>query len=428
MKIYIDTLGCKVNQYESQALETVFAARGHEIGTEAAGCDAVVLNSCAVTAESVRKSRQALRRLMAEAPGAVVALCGCWPQTEPENAAKLGADVLFGSGDRLALADAVEEAVASRKKRACVDDALKRRAYEALPAGNLAGRTRALLKIEDGCVNFCAYCIIPYARGPVRSLPLADVAAEAAALAARGYREIVITGIEIASYGRDLKTADLTDAVAAAAEAAPNVRIRLGSLEPRVITEAFCRRLAALPNVCPHFHLSLQSGCDATLRRMNRKYDTDRFYESVRLLRDHFDNCGVTTDLITGFPGETDAEFAQTLAFIRKCAFSGMHIFPYSVRKGTAAAAMPDQLDRAVKAERAAEAKKLAETMRRDFLLAQTGRTLPVLFETERDGVWQGHAGNYALVRAAGSELKNREANVLITAVKNGALFGKISL
>lgn len=429
MNIYIHTLGCKVNQYESQAMETLFSERGHSIKKSPAECDAVIINSCAVTAESVRKSRQAVRRLKAEAPGAVIAVCGCWPQTEPDAPESLGADVIYGSGDRISLVSDLERAAAERSHISNVGSAMTRRVFEQLPAGSSASRTRALLKLEDGCTNFCAYCIIPYARGPIRSLPITDAALQAEKLAREGYREIVLTGIEIASYGRDLPgKPTLSDAVAAAADAAPEARIRLGSLEPRIITEDFCRTLASRKNICPHFHLSLQSGCDETLLRMRRKYDTARFRQSVRLLRQYFPHCGLTADLIVGFPGETEAEFVKTLAFVEECQFSSMHIFPYSIRKGTAAAAFPDQVENAEKHRRAKRALAVADASKQAFLDSMTGTVQSVLFEQEADGFWSGHAGNYAEVRVKGEDLRNNVVNVQITGNKLGILLGNIVL
>ncbi len=428
MRIHIHTLGCKVNQFESQAMEALFTAHGHEVTADETDLDAVVVNTCAVTGEAGRKSRQAVRHLAERNPGAVVAVCGCWSQADGEDARAL-ADVVYGSGDRAGFVAAVERALEARQSVFAVDNAFARRDFERLPAGSAEGRTRALLKIEDGCVNFCAYCIIPYTRGRVRSLALDACAAEAEKLASEGYREIVLTGIEIASYGADLPgKPTLADAVEAVAKAAPGCRVRLGSLEPRVVTEDFCQRLAALPNLCPHFHLSLQSGCDATLARMRRKYDTARFYASVELLRRYFPNCGLTADLITGFPGETEAEFAETLTFIEKCAFSSMHVFPYSVRPGTAAAEL-EQLPRAVKEARARAATAVAASMKADFLARQVGLVLPVLFEREKaPGLWSGHTGNYCEVQAQGENLRNTVANVQIAGVSGGALWGNVLL
>ncbi len=426
MKYVILTLGCKVNQFETQAMETMLRTRGH-LPAAAGEADAVIVNSCAVTAESGRKSRQALRRLLAENPGAIGAICGCYSQIEPEDAAALGAAVVYGSGDRNGFVDAVERAVTARTEETKVDDPFRRMRFEPLPAGALEGRTRAYLKIEDGCDNFCAYCVIPYARGRVRSMPARDIRNEAARLQGEGFRELIITGIEISSYGKDLRDGStLADAVCAAAEAAPETRLRLGSMEPTIVTPDFCARLKAARNVCPHFHLSLQSGCDRTLLAMRRKYDTARFTESVGLLRETFPGCALTADLIAGFPGETEEDFAQTLRFIRSVGFAAMHVFPYSVRPGTRAADMPGQLTRAVKNSRASQAQTVAEQMQAAYLDAQIGRTLSVLFETEQAGCWHGHSGNYCEVRAPGGNLHGIMENVQISAREGKILVGNI--
>ena len=429
MRIAFCTLGCKVNQYETQALEQLFAARGHTLVPFEGEADVYVINSCTVTAVSDKKSRQVVRQARKRARSAVVALCGCYPQTHPGDVAGLPVDIVAGTGDRVKFVELVEQAWAERREKiTALDDAMKRRTFEALPAGGLEGRTRAMLKVEDGCVNFCTYCIIPYARGPVRSLPLRDAAAQAAKLAAEGYKELVLTGIEISSWGRDLKDGtSLIDLVEAVCAAAPGCRVRLGSLEPRTVTEAFCLRAAKLDNLCPHFHLSMQSGCDATLKRMNRKYDTARFYESVDLLRKHFDCPAVTTDMIVGFPVETEEEFAQSLEFIRRCAFAAMHIFPYSRRPGTPAAAMPGQVPKAVKEERAGRAAEIAAGMEQDYLSRFAGQTMEVLFEEERDGLWRGHTTRYCEVRVrSGENLHNQLRQVSVTGVGEGYLEGEL--
>ena len=282
MKYIISTLGCKVNQYETQAMETMLLEHGHEPAAPGEIADAVIVNTCAVTAESGRKSRQTIRRLRDENPGAVIAVCGCYSQLDPDAVAKTGADVIFGSNDHAGMVAALENALGTGEHSTSIDEPFKRRVFEQLPAGAVAGRTRAMLKIQDGCVNFCTYCIIPYTRGRLRSLPLDAAAAETARIDADGYREIVLTGIEVASYGVDLPgKPGLADVIETVASAAPDMRIRLGSLEPTVITEDFCRRLAATGRLCRHFHLSLQSGCDRTLKAMNRKYDTAGFYRAV---------------------------------------------------------------------------------------------------------------------------------------------------
>ena len=329
MKIGIYTLGCKVNQYETQAMEQELTARGHELVDFESPADAYIINTCSVTAVSDKKSRQMIRRAKKNSPDAVVAACGCYVQTHEKEAKSLGIDLLMGTNDRARFLDRLEEAVKTRETVADIDDALRRRTFEVLPAGGMANRTRAMLKVEDGCVNFCTYCIIPYARGPVRSLPMDKAAEQVRDLRAQGYREIVVTGIEISSYGHDLKDGTtLIDLLELIAREGGEMRIRLGSLEPRTVTWEFCERAKKLPTLCPHFHLSMQSGCDATLKRMNRKYDTARYYESVELLREYFDDPAITTDLITGFPEETEEEFGETLAFIEKCGFAAMHIFP----------------------------------------------------------------------------------------------------
>ena len=425
MRVAICTLGCKVNQYETQAMEGELRRRGHTLVDFEAEADAYVVNTCTVTAVSDRKSRQMIHRARRRSPGAVVAVCGCYAQTHPEALADLDVDLAAGTGDRMGFLDLLEAAVRARTPVVALDDAMARRTFEPLPAGGLEGRTRAMLKVEDGCVNFCAYCIIPYARGPVRSLPLEDAAREAARLAGEGYREIVVTGIEISSWGRDLPgRPPLAELIEAVCRAAPGLRLRLGSLEPRTVTEDFCRRLAALPNLCPHFHLSLQSGCDATLKRMNRKYDTARYLESVALLLRHFPRPAVTTDLIVGFPGETEEEFAETLAFLDRCAFAAVHVFPYSVRPGTPAAAM-EQVPRAVKEARAARAGAAAERLRLAYLAGCVGQTCPVLYEQEAEGLWTGHAPNYALVAAPGQGLRNRVIETRITGLRGGTLLGE---
>ena len=426
MKVAIYTLGCKVNQYETQAMEQELRRRGHEVVPFAGEADAYVVNSCSVTAVSDQKSRQMLHRIRREHPGAVAALCGCYSQTHPEAVRELDVDLIAGTGDRAGFIDLLEREVAERTRIESIDQPFERRVFEVLPAGGMGERTRAMLKVEDGCVNFCTYCIIPYARGPVRSLPIEKAAEQAAGLKAEGYREIVLTGIEISSWGKDLKNGQtLIDLVEALAQAAPGVRIRLGSLEPRTVTDDFCRRAARLPDLCPQFHLSMQSGCDATLKRMNRKYDTARFAQSVALLNQYFDHPTVTTDMIVGFPEETEEEFGQSLDFIRACGFAQMHIFPYSVRPGTPAAEMR-QVPKAVKEERARRAAAAAEEMRSAYLQGCVGRVYPVLFEQPKGGKFFGHAPNYMEVLVEDTDLHNVVKNVRVTSTDGDVLYGEI--
>ena len=413
MKIAFYTLGCKVNQYETQALEQLVTQRGHSLVPFEETADAYVINTCTVTAVSDKKSRQVIRRARKAAPDAVIAVCGCYPQTHPDDVEKLGVDLIAGTGDRTGFVDLLEREWRDRQPITALDDAFQRRSFESLPAGGLEGRTRAMLKMEDGCVNFCSYCIIPYARGRVRSLPLADCVRQARELEAAGYREIVLTGIEISSWGQDLEgKPELIEAIEAICQGlSPDTRVRLGSL--------------ALPNLCPHFHLSMQSGCDTVLARMNRKYDSNRYYESVTFLHEAYDRPAVTTDLIVGFPGETEEEFQQTLDFIQKCAFSAMHIFPYSKRPGTPAAKLPGQVRNAVKEERAHRAAQIARTMQDTYLDSWVGETVPVLFEEEREGLWRGHTTRYCEVEVQSVQpLHNQLRQVQITGHAGGALQG----
>ncbi len=426
MRIAIYTLGCKVNQYETQAMEQELTARGHELVDFEQSADAYIINTCSVTAVSDKKSRQMIRRARKLNPDAIVAACGCYVQTHTDEVVELGIDLVGGTGQRMEFLRQLLTA-AEKKTRVLVDDALHRHEFEILPAGGQMSRTRAMLKVEDGCRNFCTYCIIPFARGPVRSLPISEAVVQTGQLAAEGYQEVVITGIEISSWGQDLDgEKSLMDLLEAVSAAAGEMRLRLGSLEPRTITEDFCRRAAKLTNLCPHFHLSLQSGCDETLRRMNRRYDTERFYKSVTLLREFFPGVAITTDLITGFPGETEEEFQKTLDFIRRCEFAQIHVFPYSVRPGTRAAAM-EQLPKSVKEERAARAGEVAAQLHEQYLQSCVGQVYPVLFEQPgQEGEFTGHAPNYMEVTAPGEDLHNCLRPVRITGVKGTILKGEI--
>ncbi len=430
MKFAFYTLGCKVNQCETQAMERRVLELGHTLGAWTEPCDGYIINTCTVPAVSDKKSRGATRRARRTSPGAVVGVCGCYAQVSPGDIRQLGADVLAGTAERMAFLDAVVEEAARRERtrRELWEQAALHRDFERLAAGGLATRTRAMLKVQDGCRNFCSYCIIPYARGPLRSLPLAEAAGQARAAAAAGYRELVVTGIEISSWGADLPgTPPLRDLAAAVCAAAPELRVRLGSLEPRTVTEDFCAALAALPNLCPQFHLSLQSGCDSVLRRMRRRYDTARYLESVRLLRRFFPGCAVTTDLIVAFPGESEAEFQESLRFLETCAFAQVHVFPYSRRAGTPAARMPGQLGNAVKAERAAQALEAAAQLNRQYREGLLGSVQEVLFEQAAGAYFTGHARNYIPVAVPAADLHNQVRRVEITGLLGDGLLGRLA-
>ena len=448
MKIAFYTLGCKTNQYETQAMERLLVDMGHTIGTFSEKCDIYVINTCSVTAVADKKNRAVIRRCRRDNPEAVIGVCGCYSQHDAEAVRALGADVIGGSGQRQEFIDNLlkahqslplwgrwhgeavtdEEAPKAQCVLEAVDNALRRREFEVLPAGGLEERTRAMLKVQDGCVNFCTYCIIPYTRGPIRSAPVELAVEQAKELEARGYREIVVTGIEIASWGADLPgKPEVTALIEAICKAVPALRIRLGSLEPRIVTVDFCERLCKLPNLCPQFHLSMQSGCDTVLARMKRKYDTARYYESVRLLNEYFPNCAVTTDMIVAFPGETEEEFQASLDFIRKCAFADMHIFPYSRRPGTPADKMAGQLGNATKEARSRAAIAVAEEMSVRYRKTLVGETVEVLFEEEEDGLFTGHAPNYVKVYAKGENLHNKIRKVTLSELWKDGILGIIT-
>ena len=428
MKYAIYTLGCKVNQYETQAMEQILTGNGHEQGTFDEKCDCYIINTCTVTAVSDKKSRNIIRRVRKLNEHAVIGVCGCYAQVDPDAVTALDVDVVVGTSGREEFLRQLEQAVAEKTRYTCVDDALRRREFEVLPAGGMAARTRALIKVQDGCCNFCTYCIIPYARGPIRSLPLKTALEQAVQCAEAGYKELVITGIEISSWGVDFKDGSkLQDLLSALCEAVPQCRIRLGSLEPRTVDEAFCRSLAQYPNLCPQFHLSLQSGSDTVLQRMKRKYDTARYLESVRLLKEYFPGCAITTDLIVAFPGETEEEFAESLDFMHQCGFAMVHVFPYSRREGTPAAKMPGQHPNLVKEARSAAAAQVAAELETEYYEAMMGKTYEVLFEQVEHGLFTGHAPNYVKVYAQGEDLQNIVKQVKITGLFRDGVLGEIS-
>ena len=427
MKIGFYTLGCKVNQYETQAMEHLFREKGCGIGSFEETCDGYIINTCSVTAVADKKNRAMIRRCRRENPEAVIGVCGCYSQHAPEAIRELGVDVIGGSANRAEFVDMMLAAMETRQHQESLDNALRRRSFEVLPAGGLEERTRAMLKVQDGCVNFCTYCIIPYTRGPVRSAPLETAVEQAKELAQRGYREIVVTGIEIASWGVDLPgKPPVTELIEAVCAAVPELRVRLGSLEPRIVPEEFCARLKRLPNLCPQFHLSMQSGCDSVLARMKRKYDTARYLQSVELLKAAFPGCAVTTDMIVAFPAETEEEFEQSLAFIRRCGFADMHIFPYSRRPGTPADKMPGQHSNSVKEARSRTAIAVAEEMSTAYREALVGSVQQVLFEEAEGEYFTGHAPNYVKFYVRGEDLHNEIRPVRVTEVYRDGVLGQI--
>lgn len=396
MKVKFITLGCKTNFYESQALGEMFRQKGYEI-VQKGNADVCIINTCAVTSMGAQKSRQQIHRAKKQNPDAVIAVMGCYAQTEPEKLENSpDIDVLIGTSDRVRLVELVEEALKGKKTH-IHSDIMKVREYEELCLTSDQSRIRANVKIEDGCSNFCAYCIIPYARGPVRSRDIEKIVEEVRLLVDKGFAEVVLTGIHIGSYGKDLKNnLTLTDVVERVCAVEGISRVRLGSVEPVVITEDFVNRIKKLENLCPQFHLSLQSGCSETLKRMKRRYTAEEYMAAVRLLRENIPDVSITTDVMVGFPGETDEEFEKSFEFCKAVGFMQMHVFKYSPRKGTVAAEMPNQVPEQIKEERSRRLIELGEKMKEAFYDSFRGRTVKVLAELRtKDGRFHATLPNY---------------------------------
>lgn len=400
MKAAFATLGCKVNHYETEAMRELFLRAGWEVVPFTETADVYVVNTCTVTQISDAKSRQLLSRAHRANPDALVVAVGCYAELSPEALAALdGVGLVIGTSGKKDVVARVTEALSRRGPAALIVPHAKETAFEPLSAVR-DSRTRATLKIQDGCVNYCAYCVIPYARGSLRSRPLDEISAEVAALANEGYKEIVLTGIHLASYGRDLGHGTLLDAIDRASAPEGIRRIRLGSLEPLFVDERVAKALSDNPKICRQFHLSLQSGSDAVLKRMNRRYTSAGYRAAVETLRTYMPDCAVTTDVIAGFCGETETEHRETLAFCESMAFSRMHVFPFSVRAGTKAASMDGQLPKAVKEARAAELIVLGKRLTERYLASRVGAVVEVLCESGKEG----YSGDYIRVRADASE------------------------
>ena len=427
MKIAFYTLGCKTNQYETQAMERLLCEQGHEICSFEDDCDCYIVNTCSVTAVADKKNRAIIRRCRREHPQAILGVCGCYSQHAAQAVRELEVDVVGGSGGRQQFLEDLLAAAQSRTYQEHLDNALRRREFEVLPAGGLQERTRAMLKVQDGCTNFCTYCIIPYTRGPIRSAPLETAVAQAKQLEQAGYREIVVTGIEIAGWGKDLPgKPPVWLLIAEICKAVPHLRIRLGSLEPRIVTEEFVAALSGFQNLCPQFHLSMQSGCDTVLARMKRKYTTEEYMESLGRLWNAFPGCAITTDMIVGFPGETEEEFEKSLSFIRQCRFADMHIFPYSRRPGTPAAEMPGQLPNAVKEARSRRAIAVAQDMSRCYHQELLGTTQAVLVEGMEGEHSVGHAMNYVKIYIPGAYPRNEIQTVSVKSLYGDGVTGEV--
>ena len=417
MKAALHNLGCKVNAYETEAMQQILEEAGYEIVPFSEYADVYVINTCSVTNMADRKSRQMLHRAKKQNPDAIVVGAGCYVQTKEAQAlVDESIDIVIGNNKKHELVPLLREYEASHRKMACVADINhEKQTYEELSLSRTAEHTRAFIKVQDGCNQFCTYCIIPFARGRVRSRELPDVLQERRTLAKIGYREVVLTGIHLSSYGVD-NGESLLHLIEAVYELEGIERIRLGSLEPRIVTDAFAKRLSELPKICPHFHLSLQSGCDTVLSRMNRRYDTAEYEVGCALLRRYFEHPAITTDVIVGFPGETDEEFETTERYLERIHFYEMHIFQYSRREGTKAAAMPDQVPEAVKKERSEKLLALGHRMSGEFRRYYLGRQVTALLEEEflYDGkrYYTGYTKEYVKVAV---ETKKDLSNTFVT-------------
>lgn len=424
MNVHFHTLGCKVNQYETEGMREEFLKRGNTC-CEDKPADVIVINSCTVTSESDRKTRQLGRKLKRENPSALILLTGCMVQAFPEKAEKLDfADVVIGNTDNARVADLAEQAVIERKKIFSVNKHELNEAYNTLHIDDFDERTRAYMKIEDGCDRFCSYCIIPYARGHVRSRSIESIKLEAQSLAANGFKEVVLVGINLSAYGSDCGL-NLCDAVDAVCSADGIKRVRLGSIEPDHITDEMLIRFKAQEKFCPHFHLSLQSGCDATLKRMNRRYDSEFYMDLVTRIRRIFNDAAVTTDIMVGFPGESEEEFNESLNFVKKVGFSRVHIFCYSKREGTVAAALNNQIPHSKKQERSHLMAQAADVSEQEFLKSYLGSTMPVLFESSEEGFAEGYTANYIRVKVKSDNPHTGEIiNVKISEAENDYCIG----
>ena len=434
-KIAFYTLGCKVNQSDTASMEGIFRRAGYEVVDFGSPADVYLINTCVVTNTGQRKSRQIINRAVRHNPLSLIVVTGCYPQTAPEEVRAIaGVDVIIGNQERARIVELVEQAL-ENKQTEILDNVQKMTVdtkFEELGVGTETDKTRAFLKIQEGCNQYCTYCIIPYARGPLRSRSLESIHSEVAKLVEAGYKEVVLIGIHLGCYGKELaqegKHITLYDAVQAVLSVEGMCRVRLGSLESVEVEPRLLELMANEPRLCKHLHLPLQSGCDKILQAMHRPYDTARFTQLLQQIRAQVPDVAITTDIIVGFPGETEEDFATTLAFAEKCGFAKMHIFPYSKRKGTPAEKMPNQVDEAVKGERAARLAAVDEKLHQAMLKQMVGKTEEVLFEQPVDAVhMEGLCGPYLRVVVPGtSELANTIAQVKITGIVDDWLTGEI--
>ena len=416
MKIAFCTLGCKVNQYETNAMAQKFNEAKHEIVDFEEKADVYIINTCTVTNIADRKSRQMLRRAKQKNKNAIIVAIGCYTQTHADECSKIPEiDLILGNNEKNKIVNIVNDFLKKKTNKIQVESIDNQKEFLDFGTITYLEKSRAFIKVQDGCNNFCSYCLIPYARGRIRSRKSQNVIEEIRSIAEQGIKEVVITGININYYGRDLKNNYyLIDLLEDINKIEDIQRIRLGSLEPIIITEEFVSRLSKLNKMCNHFHLSLQSGCDETLKRMNRKYNTKDFERCVNLIRKKFENVGLTADVIVGFPGETEEEFKKTYNFLNKIKFSKIHVFKYSPREGTRAAIMNNQVPSNVKEERSKKIIQISDKYEKEFLDNQIGKTLEVLFEQKEKGIWIGHTKNYIVVKKQGKNLENKCVDVKI--------------
>ena len=421
------TLGCKVNQYETNAMTQKFLEKGYKVIEEnnenqEEKPDICIINTCTVTNMSDRKSRQMLRRMKEKNPDTIVVAVGCYAQVAKDELSKIPEiDLILGNNEKVEIVKYVEEYIEKNQKISEIEDVMKSREFSDFGNITFSEKTRAVIKIQDGCDRFCSYCIIPYARGRVRSRKPESIISEITQIASKGIKEVVITGIHIASYGKDfimckdekIRNYRLIDLLEEINKIDGIERIRLGSIEPLLITEEFVERLKKLNKICHHFHLSLQSGCDETLKRMNRRYTTEQFRNIVTILRGAYKDVNLTTDIIVGFPGETEEEFNKTYEFLKEINFYKMHVFKYSPRKGTKAAVMANQVPGNIKEERSKKLIELSNENEFNYNSQYIGKDVDVLFEEEKTGVYKGHTQNYIMVYCESKEkLDNKIKNV----------------
>lgn len=429
MSVAFETLGCKVNQYETEAMAELFISRGYKIVEYEQIADIYIINTCTVTNLGDKKSRQAIRKAKRQNPNSILAVCGCYSQIEPEKVCQIdGVNIVVGTKYRDKIVDLIESYDKNNgvlNLVSCIDRDCE---FEKLSVNNMANRTRAYIKIQDGCNQFCTYCIIPYARGNIRSRMPDDIMSEVKNIVTNGFKEVVLTGIHIASYGKDLDDMNLLKITQMIHSIDGLERIRFSSIEPNILTDRFLDGITNLPKVCDHMHLSLQSGCDRILKLMNRHYSTQQYLESVKRLKQYMPNSAVTTDIIVGFPSETDRDFEDTCEFIQQVKFSKIHVFPYSPKTGTPAAKMKEQIENRIKNERVKKIYEIEKYMRYEFLKQNLNKKLDVLFEKQLEkGIFEGYTTNYIKVFSNSDiDLKNNIKAVKLVDIKNDSVRGEI--